>query len=81
MVQKLNTLAKTDPDKRIGLILHPHVTVDQCIALLANHQVEIKRRFRLIPAVAIEAMPREALRLASEPWVKFLEEDRQVKAL
>jgi hypothetical protein len=41
----------------------------------------VHRRLAIVTALAIEATGRQALDLAGEPWVTWLEEDREVRAL
>ena len=69
------------PDREFDLLLRLSADAGDAIGRLSKRGVQVRRRFRLIQALAVRASGKEALRLLEEPWVVAVEEDKEVRAL
>ncbi len=69
------------PDAPVRLIIGVRGDLDALAAEAERSGAVVHRRLSLIRALAIGATGRQALALAREPWVEWIEEDREVRPL
>lgn len=69
------------PERDFDLLLRLSADASDAVDRLSQRGVRVRRRFRLIQALAVRASGKEALRLLEEPWVVAVEEDKEVRAL
>lgn len=69
-----------DPDAPVRLIVGVSGNLDARAEALSRRGVTVRRRLSLIGAVAVGATGRQALAVSREPWVQWIEEDREVRA-
>ncbi len=72
---------KSFPEREFDLLLRVSPDARDAAAEVGKRGLEVRRRYRLIDALAVRASGKEALRLMEEPWVVSVEEDRDVQAL
>lgn len=72
---------KASPEAKVNLILRTKGEPDDLIPLIQSRGIQVRRRFRLLKAVAIEGKAAACLKLVDEPWVEAIEEDREVRIM
>lgn len=70
-----------DPDARVRLIVGIQGNLAAHAEDLEQRGLKVYRRLGLISALATGATGRQTLALCSEPWVSWIEEDREIRAL
>ncbi len=77
----LETKLRDQPDSTVHLIVRlagpPPDAADQVRAL----GLDVRRQFRLIPALAVSGPAHAGLSLLDQPWVDKIEEDHEVHTL
>lgn len=66
------------PEVKVNLIVRISEDLDDIIPLIRSKEIQVRRKFRLLKAIAIEGKAAACLELAAEPWVEAIEEDREV---
>jgi hypothetical protein len=69
------------PQAEARLIVRIHGDVDFCAERAASRGLQVTRKLKLLPALAIRGPAQICLSLLGEPWVVRIEEDRPVKAM
>lgn len=78
---QLRARLQAAPDVNVRLIVRVDGDLGRRAEELARRGVTVRRRLRLISALAVSATGGQALALSAEPWVRRIEEDLEVRAL
>ena len=76
--QAFQTKLQKRPEDIVRLIVRIEGDISQATVRLTELGVTVLRSFTLIKAVAVSCSAQTALALLQEPWVRAVEEDRQV---
>ena len=68
-----------DPDARVHLIVGVSGDLEARSAEAGERGLAVHRQLRIVGALAVTATGRQALALGKEPWVHWIEEDREVR--
>ncbi len=84
-------MVKIDPSLRRQLEAEPEGSVRLIVRLrdpprdvmeqVASRGIEVRRRYRLMPAIAIAGPAKACLSLLDEPWVASVEMDHEVHTM
>lgn len=69
-----------DPDARVRLMVGVRGDLGARAEELQRRGLRVYRRLAIIGALAVGSSGRQALALGEEPWVSWIEEDREVRA-
>ena len=72
---------RANPTAQVNAVVHTSGDVDEVAALLEQRGLKVRRRYHLLPAIAVAGPGGELLALADEEWVTKVEEDRQVHTM
>ena len=78
---ELRRRLREEPGAQVRLIVGVSGNLEDLAEELAQAGLVVHRRLSLLNAVAVGATGEQALALAQEPWVEWIEEDREVRAL
>lgn len=68
-----------DPDATVRLIVGVAGDLEARSAEAGERGLIVQRQLRIVGALAVTATGRQALALSKEPWVHWIEEDREVR--
>jgi hypothetical protein len=72
---------RADPEVQFNLIVRLKGESSQYLTQLEADGIQVRRTLRLLNAVAVRGSGAAALKLATEPWIISIEEDRQVHTM
>jgi hypothetical protein len=78
---KLREKLAADPHQSVALIVRTEGNPTPHLSRLAELGLQVRRQFKLVPAVAVTGPARAALSLLDEDWVSTIEEDRPVRTM
>nr|WP_290668048.1 hypothetical protein [Ardenticatena sp.] len=67
------------PDRRVAALVRVRSNAPDDDAVWLAHGVHVRRRYRLLNAVAVEGSAAALLALADEPWVERIEPDLDIR--
>jgi hypothetical protein len=68
-------------DSSFDLIVRVSEPPEHSRSRLESRGIQVRREFKLLPALAVNCLGQEALALAAEPWVLRVEEDKPVTTM
>jgi hypothetical protein len=79
--QDLKSKLQTSPDATVRLIVRLTDDPGSRVAAVQAYGLTVRHTYTLISAVAIEGTAYASLKLADEPWVVSIEEDKAVHTM
>jgi hypothetical protein len=70
-----------EPDQSVALIVRTAGDPQPHLQRLAELGLDVRRRFKMLPGVAVTGSANAALKLLGEGWVTKIEEDRPVHTM
>ena len=77
----LKSKLQTSPNATVRLIVRLADDPNRRVAAVQAHGLTVRHTYTLISAVAIEGTASASLKLAQEPWVVSIEEDKAVHTM
>jgi len=78
---KLRQQLEGEPEAYMHLIVRLVDAPQDVEERVARRGLQVRRRYRLIPAVAVAGAAKACLSLLDEPWVAFVEPDHEVHTM
>jgi len=72
---------RANPSGRVNAIVHTTGDVEEVATLLEQQGLQVRRRYRLLPAIAVTGAASDILALTNEEWVTKVEEDVRVHTM
>jgi hypothetical protein len=69
---------RANPQAVVHAIIRTVADVDESAAVLQQHGLTIRRRYQLLPALAVSGRAQDILALSDEDWISSIEEDQPV---
>ena len=79
--QDLKSKLQTNPNATVRLIVRLADDPSRRVVSVQAHGLTVRHTYTLISAVAIEGTASASLKLAEEPWVVSIEEDKPVHTM
>jgi hypothetical protein len=79
--QDLKSKLQTSPNATVRLIVRLADDPSRHVAAVQAHGLIVRHTYTLISAVAVEGAASASLKLADEPWVVSIEEDKAVHTM